>query len=81
METITINIDKYTKEMFKETVSKEYGLRKGQLGKAVNEALALWIEQKRQKKIAEELMKLSSKGLYRLPKRWKFNRDEVYDRN
>ena len=29
---------------------KEYGLKKGHLGKAINEALLIWIEEKRQKK-------------------------------
>ena len=34
-----------------------------------------------QKEITERQMKASERGLYKLPKGWKFNRNEAYDRN
>lgn len=80
METITINIDKRTKEMFRETVEKEYGLRKGQLGRAINEALMKWVEDKRQRKIAEELKDLMKRGFNLGFKGYK-SRDDLYDRS
>ena len=79
METITINVDKETKEMFKETVREEYGLRKGQLGRAVNEALKKWVEEKRQIEIAERQLALMKKGFNLGFKGYK-SRDELYDR-
>lgn len=79
METITINIDKGTKELFRNTVEKEYGLRKGQLGRAVNEALIKWVEEKRQKKIADELKEMMKKG-FKMGKINYKSRDELYER-
>ena len=35
---------------------------------------------KEQKEIAKRMMERSRKGLYKLPKNWKFNRDEIYNR-
>jgi len=79
METITININKETKEVFKETVRKEYGLRKGLLGRAVNEALLKWVEEKKQKQIAEELRIIMKKG-FKMGKILYKSRDELYER-
>ncbi len=79
METITINIDKRTKEIFRETVSKEYGMGKGKLGKAVNEALIKWVEEKRQREIAERQLALMKKGFNMGKIKYK-HRDELYDR-
>lgn len=79
METITINIDKRTKELFRETVRKEYGLNKGQLGKAVNEALLKWIEEKEQRLLARELSSLMKKGFDMGKIKYK-SRSELYER-
>lgn len=50
------------------------------LGKAITMAIEEFLE-KEQEEIAKSIMERSEKGLYKLPKGWKFNRDEVYDRN
>lgn len=79
METITININKETKDLFKETVKKEYGLRKGHLGRAVNEALLIWIREKKQQEIAERQLALMKKG-FNMGKILYKHRDELYGR-
>lgn len=80
MGTITISVDDNIEEEFRKLVDEYRGRKKGELGKAVTEAMKKWTEEKKQREIAERQMKLSEKGLYRLPKNWKFNRDELYDR-
>ena len=79
METITINIERETKELFRETVKNEYGLKKGQLGKAVNEALMKWVEERRQKQMAEELRNMMKKG-FKMGKILYKSREELYER-
>lgn len=37
-------------------------------------------DEKEQKEMARRMTERSRKGLYKLPKGWKFNRDEIYDR-
>lgn len=80
MGTITISVDDEVEEKFRKTVGASIGNKKGDLGKAVTEAMDKWVDEKRQKEIAERQMERSRKGLYKLPKGWKFNRDEIYDR-
>ncbi len=80
MGTITISVDDKVEEKFRRTVETSVGNKKGDLGKAITEAMDKWVEEKRQKEIAERQMERSKKGLYSLPKGWKFNRDEIYDR-
>ena len=80
MGTITISIDEEAENQLRKIV-EERGGKKGDMGKVVSEAMKRWVEDRKQKEIAERQMKMSEKGLYRLPKGWKFNRDEIYDRN
>lgn len=79
MGTITISIKDNVERDFRESVKEKVGNSKGSLGKAVEEALKIWIEEKKQREIAERGLELTKKGLYSL-KGWKFNRDEIYDR-
>ena len=79
METITLNIEKRTKELFWNTVKNEYGLKKGQLGKAANEALLRWVEEREQKKIAKRQLDFMKKGFHMGFRGYK-NRDELYGR-
>lgn len=79
MGTITISVDDKIESEFRKAVVDFEGGKKGDLGKAVTEAMETWMKGKRQKEIAERQIMLSEKGLYRLPKNWKFNREEVYD--
>jgi len=79
MGTITISVDDVVEKEFRKIVEEEGG-KKGDLGKAVTEAMKKWADDKRQKEIAERIIARMEKGLYKLPKNWKFNREEIYDR-
>lgn len=79
MATITISVKNDVNKEFRETVKKKLGQGKGVLGKAVEEAMESWIHDEKQKEIAKRAMEMMNKGLYTL-KGWKFNRDEIYDR-
>ncbi len=79
MPTMTISINDEINKEFRQTVKKEFGEGKGVLGKAVEEAVKKWIEEKKQKEIAQSAKEMMNKGLYSL-KGWKFNREELYDR-
>ncbi len=78
MSTITISVNDDIEREFRETVKKKLGKGKGVLGKAVEEAIKMWIEEKKQRKIAERELKLIKGGLYLL-RGWKFNREEIYE--
>ncbi|MDI6721851.1 MAG: hypothetical protein QMD85_05635 [Candidatus Aenigmarchaeota archaeon] len=80
MGTITITVDDEVEEKFRKAVEEHTRNKKGDLGRAITEAMDKWAEEKRQKEIAERMINRMSKGLYKLPKNWKFNRDEIYDR-
>ena len=79
MATITISVKDEVNKEFRETVKKKLGQGKGVLGKAVEEAIERWMHEEKQKEIAKRAMEMMNKGLYTL-KGWKFNRDEIYDR-
>ncbi|MBI2654933.1 hypothetical protein HYX06_00725 [Candidatus Woesearchaeota archaeon] len=79
MATMTISIKDEVANELRQTVKNELGSGKGALGKAIEEAVNKWIEEKKQKEIAKRAMEMMNKGLYSL-KGWKFNRDELYDR-
>ena len=79
MATITISVKDDIEKEFRESVKKKLGQGKGVLGKAVEEAMQKWLHDERQKEIAKSAMEMMNKGLYTL-KGWKFNRDELYDR-
>lgn len=76
---MTISIKDEVANELRQTVKNELGSGKGALGKAIEEAVNKWIEEKKQKEIAKRAMEMMNKGLYSL-KGWKFNRDELYDR-
>ena len=79
MGTITVNIDDEAEKVLRKLV-EEQGRKKGDMGKIISDAIIRSNEKKRNKEIAERQKMLSAKGLYKLPKNWKFNRDEIYDR-
>ena len=83
MGTMTISVKNEVEKDFRKVVEglNEYrGMKKGYLGAAITEAMQKWIEEKKQRRIADEQMKLSEKGLYRLHKNWRLKRDEIYGR-
>ena len=79
MAIMTISIKDEVANELRQTVKNEIGKGKGALGKAIEEAVSKWIEEKKQKEIAKKAMEMMNKGLYSL-KGWKFNREELYDR-
>jgi hypothetical protein len=79
MGTITVNIDNDTEKTFREVVKEEYGVGKGKLGGAIQEALGLWIKEKNEEDIAKRQMDLMKKG-FNMGK-YKFDRDELHDRS
>ncbi len=79
MGTITVSIDDDAEKELRKLV-EEQGNKKGSMGKIISDAIRKSGEEKRNREIAERQMKRSRKGLYKLPKGWKFNREEIYDR-
>lgn len=79
MGTITINVKEGIEHEFRETVKQDKGLGKGKLGEAITEAMQKWIEEKRQKMIAKEMLSLMKNG-FSMGKLKFRSRDELYDR-
>lgn len=79
MGTITVNVADAIEQEFRETVEHTLGKGKGMLGKSFAEAMQTWVEEKRQKKIAEEALRILGKG-YPLGKILYKKRSELYDR-
>jgi hypothetical protein len=79
MATMTINISEDIAKRFREAVKTRIGEGKGILGRAVEQALAIWIHEKLQEQIADRQKKLMAEGVYSL-RSWKFNRDEIHER-
>ncbi len=79
MGTVTISLEDSTEDSFRNYVYKEYGKSKGVLGKAINEALKKWLEEKRQDKIAKEALADLKKG-HKFGKLLYKKREELYER-
>ena len=77
-ETITINMEKeVVKELRK--LAKAQKQKKGFLGKSISVATKKWLEEKRQEKIAKEMIELMEKG-FDMGKMKIKHRSELYDR-
>lgn len=59
-KTITVNIDDKTNLVFRDVAAIRYGKSKGSLGKALTEAMNLWIE--KEGDVDTEAIKLLEKG-------------------
>jgi len=79
MGTMTVNIGDDTEQWFRAAVKEKLGEGKGKLGQAVDEALQKWAEDKETDKYVQEAIGLMKKGLYKLPKGYKFIREEAYE--
>lgn len=79
MATITINVDDKINKEFRQMVKSLFGEGKGILGKAIEEAIKKWIFDQNQKEIAERQIGLMKKGLW-TNKSYRFNRNEIYER-
>lgn len=81
MGTITVNVTDETETFFRETVQQKLGTEKGVLGKALDEAMKKWAEEKRQNEIAQRQLKLLEKGFHLGYGKRKISREELYARS
>ncbi|GFO96027.1 hypothetical protein ig2599ANME_0211 [groundwater metagenome] len=58
MGTITVNIKDDVEKEFRNLVRSVHGTKKGDLGRALTEAMRKWVYEKKQEKIAREALKL-----------------------
>lgn len=79
MGTITIKVNDEVEKKFREVVRANYPGKKGDLGKAVTEALQKWIEEKKQKELAKKERGVLRKG-FDLGKLQYKRRVELYER-
>jgi len=79
MKTVTISIDDAVEERFRKEVAEHLGSGKGSLGRAVTEALRLWIEKVSQAGLSQELGELMESG-YEMGRLKYRARAELYDR-
>ncbi len=78
MGTITISISNETEKELRETIREQNSIRKGVLGKTIQEAIELWMEKKHQEDISKRQLKLL-KNAYNMGK-YSFKREELYER-
>jgi len=80
MGTITICVDDATEQRFRELAKNILGEKKGYLGRATTEAIALWIREKEQETIAQQGLALLEKEHHLGT--WRFRtRGDIHDRN
>ncbi len=79
MGTITVNVKDDVEKDFRKLVRNVHGARKGDLGKALTEAMQKWVYEKRQEKIAQEALALLELK-FNFGKRLYRDRDELYER-
>lgn len=79
MATITINVDDEMEKKFRDTVRTVIGDRKGSLGRAITEAMELWIRDKTQEKVARTALELMNRE-YHLGKRLFKGRKDLHER-
>ena len=78
MGTITISVDDTVEEKFRARAKQVHGERKGALGQAITEAMALWVAENDQKEIAESALALMERG-QDLGTREYRTRDDLYE--
>ncbi len=81
MGTITVNVTDETETLFRETVEEKLGTQKGVLGKALEEAMKKWAEEKRQDEISRRQLNLLKKGFHLGYAKQKIGRGELHDRS
>ena len=79
MGTITVNVKDDVEKEFRETVRSVHGNKKGDLGKALTEAMRKWVYEKKQEKIAQEALKLLEQK-FDFGRRLYKDRSELYER-
>jgi len=78
MTTITINITKEVNNEFRDVVKTKFGEGKGKIGKAIEEAIKIWIFKEKQREIIQRQMKMMKNGIWDKDN-FKFNREELYE--
>jgi hypothetical protein len=79
MGTITVNVKDDVEKEFRKLVRSVQGTKKGDLGKAVTEAMQKWVYEKNQEKIAQEALKLLELK-FNFGKRLYRDREELHER-
>ena len=79
MGTITVNVKDDVEKEFRKLVRSVQGTKKGDLGKAVTEAMQKWVYEKKQEKIAQEALKLLELK-FNFGKRLYTDREELHER-
>lgn len=80
MTTITISVDDEVEKKFREAAKRVIGDRKGFLGRAVTEAMRLWMKEKSQAEIARAALELMETE-YHFGERRYSGRKDLYDRS
>lgn len=76
--TITVNVSSESEQRFRKTVKKMLGEEKGVLGKAISEALDLWVKEKELEDIRRKAIETLNKGFHMGKINYK-SRAELYD--
>ena len=79
MATIIVNITNELNDEFRSVVRTKFGEGKGNLGKAIEEAIKIWISEQKQKDITERQIRMMKEGAWS-QKNYKFNREELYEK-
>lgn len=79
MGVMTISISDETEQSFRQTVKARLGEGKGKLGKALEEAVKKWAEEKKTDEYVKEALAMMKKGLYKVGKNYTFRREEAYE--
>ena len=76
-KTITVNLNEEVENEFRKKAALKYGKRKGYLGKAITEAMDQWIRSL-DSDVEAQSLKMLKEGIKM--KKWKFKREELYER-
>lgn len=79
MATITLNVTNEINDEFRNVVRAKFGEGKGKLGKAIEEAIKIWIFEQKQKNITQRQIKMMKDGIWS-QKNFKFDREELYEK-
>ena len=80
MATMTVSVEEEVANEFRQAVEEDKGGKKGDLGKAITEAMKKWLADRSDEKIAQRQLAILKVGQYKLSKGWKFRREEAYER-
>ena len=79
MTTLTINVDPAVENEFRTYARQQSTTKKGFLGKAITEAMQIWLREKKQKEISKRQLALLKKG-FAMGKMNYSSREELHER-